>query len=99
MALIHHQFESIHPFPDGNGRIGRIINVLFLVQQQLLDTPILYLSRYITQNKDQYYRLLQSTRETGSWEAWLLYMIEAVEQISLETIELVSNIRDIMAEI
>lgn len=98
MALIHHQFESIHPFPDGNGRIGRIINVLFLVQQELLDTPILYLSRYITQNKDQYYNLLQTTRDTGSWEEWLLYMIRAVEQISLETIKLISGVRDAMAD-
>lgn len=98
MAIIHHQFESIHPFPDGNGRIGRIINVLFLVQQKLLDTPVLYLSRYITQNKDQYYGLLQSTRDSGEWEPWLLYIINAVEQISKETIAMISGIREIMAD-
>lgn len=98
MALIHHQFESIHPFPDGNGRIGRILNVLFLVQQGLLDTPILYLSRYITQNKDEYYHLLQSTRDTGEWEPWLLYMIRAVDQISRETTLLITGIKEVMAD-
>lgn len=98
MALIHHQFESIHPFPDGNGRIGRIINVLYLVQKGLLDAPILYLSRYITQNKDSYYNLLQSTRDTGDWEPWLLYMIRGVEVISLDTIQLISGIRELMAD-
>lgn len=98
MAIIHHQFESIHPFSDGNGRIGRIINVLYLVQQNLLDTPVLFLSRYITQNKDEYYQLLQSTRDTGDWEPWLLYIIDATEKISLETIDLVFKIREIMAD-
>jgi len=98
MALIHHQFESIHPFPDGNGRIGRILNVLYLVQQGLLEFPILYLSRYITKNKDEYYHLLQSTRDTGEWEPWLLYMINAVAEIALDTTELISKIRDLMAD-
>ncbi len=98
MALIHHQFESIHPFPDGNGRIGRIINVLYLVQQGLLDTPILYLSRYITQNKAGYYHRLQSTRDSGDWEPWLLYMIEGVEKISQDTIRLITEIKRLMAD-
>ena len=98
MALIHHQFESIHPFPDGNGRIGRILNVLYLVQQDLLETPILYLSRFITQHKDEYYRLLQSTRTSGEWEPWLLYMINAVADISSDTTKLISEIRRLMAD-
>lgn len=97
MALIHHQFESIHPFSDENGRIGRILNVLYLVQQGLLENPILYLSRYITKTKDQYYSLLQSTRDTGQWEPWLLYMIDAVDKIAIETTHLISEIRSQMA--
>ncbi|HGG63637.1 MAG TPA: Fic family protein, partial [Rhodobacteraceae bacterium] len=98
MALIHHQFESIHPFPDGNGRIGRILNVLYLVQQDLLETPILYLSRYITEHKDEYYRLLQSTRNNGEWEPWLLYMINAVADIALDTTKMISEIRILMTD-
>jgi Fic family protein len=96
MAIIHHQFESIHPFPDGNGRIGRIINVLYLVQQGLLEFPILYLSRFITRNKGDYYRLLQQVRETGEWEEWLLYMLEAVAETSVTTLGLVDGIDDLM---
>ncbi len=98
MAIIHHQFESIHPFPDGNGRLGRIINVLYLTQHRLLDIPILYLSRYITQNKSQYYQLLQSVRDTGEWEPWILYMLDAVANTSAQTIDLVNGIRNLMAE-
>lgn len=97
MAIIHHQFESIHPFPDGNGRIGRIINVLYLTRERLLDTPILYLSRYITSNKGEYYRLLQVVREKGEWESWLVYMLTAVADTSVDTLQLVSAIRDLMA--
>lgn len=97
MAIIHHQFESIHPFPDGNGRIGRIINVLYLTRQQLLDIPILYLSRYITSNKGEYYRLLQSVRETGEWEEWLLFMLRAVAETAIETLDIVEKIRRLMA--
>jgi Fic family protein len=96
MAIIHHQFESIHPFPDGNGRIGRIINVLYLTQQKLLDIPILYLSRYITSNKGEYYRLLQVVRETGEWEEWLLFMLRAVADTAIETLEIVEKIRSLM---
>lgn len=98
MAIIHHQFESIHPFPDGNGRIGRIINVLYLTRCGLLDIPILYLSRYITQNKAEYYRLLQSVRDNGEWEAWLLYIIKGVEKTAIETLRLVEGISVLMAE-
>ena len=97
MAVIHHQFESIHPFPDGNGRLGRIVNVLYLTRQRLLDIPILYLSRFITSNKPDYYRLLQSVRETGEWEEWLLYMLKAVADTSVETLVLVEQIRTLMA--
>ena len=98
MALIHHQFESIHPFPDGNGRIGRIINVLYLRRQGLLDIPILYLSRFVTSHKADYYRLLQSVRSTGEWEPWLLYMLAAVEETSIETLRLIEEIRTLMAD-
>ena len=99
MALIHHQFESIHPFADGNGRIGRILNVLYLTRTGLLDIPILYLSRHINQHKDEYYRLLQSVREDGDWEAWVLYMLEAVEKTSRTTLALVEGIRKQMADV
>ncbi len=103
MALIHHQFESIHPFPDGNGRIGRILNVLYLTRTQLLDIPILYLSRHIIQTKADYYRLLQEVRDTNgspeAWESWVLYMLEAVTKTSRTTLELVKGIRTQMAEV
>lgn len=98
MAIIHYQFESIHPFYDGNGRTGRIINVLYLVMKDLLDLPILYLSRYIIENKAQYYNLLQEVRVTDNWENWLLYIIEAVEQTSKQTILLIKEIQILMLE-
>ena len=96
MAVIHHQFESIHPFYDGNGRTGRVINILFLVQQGLLDTPVLYLSRYINQRKSDYYRLLQAVRETGDWQDWLLFMLEGVEETAAQTTQLVIAIKALM---
>ncbi len=98
MAIIHYQFESIHPFYDRNGRTGRIINVLYLVMKDLLNLPVLYLSRYIILNKGNYYKLLQEVRETGNWENWLLYMLDAVEQISNETILLTGKIRALIFE-
>lgn len=98
MALIHHQFESIHPFYDGNGRTGRIVNVLYLVKERLLDIPILYLSRYIVRNKSEYYRLLQAVREQDAWEAWVLYMLSAVEQTASDAIRTISTIRDTLLE-
>lgn len=98
MAVIHHQFESIHPFYDGNGRTGRIINILFLVRQGLLDSPVLYLSRYINQHKTDYYRLLQTVRTGNDWESWLLYMLEAVEETSRQTITLIVAIKALMQE-
>lgn len=98
MAVIHHQFESIHPFYDGNGRTGRIINVLYLVQQGLLSSPVLYLSRYINQHKADYYRLLQAVRDQGAWEAWLLFMLDAVEQTARQTTELTHGIKRLMQQ-
>jgi Fic family protein len=96
MAVIHFQFESIHPFYDGNGRTGRIINILYLVMHDLLDLPILYLSRYIIRNKNGYYRLLQSVREKNTWEEWVLYMVDAVYQTATETIDLIIKMRELM---
>ncbi len=96
LAIIHHQFESIHPFYDGNGRTGRIINSLYLVLTELLDLPILYLSRYIIRNKTEYYRLIQSVRDNGNWEDWILYMLQAIEETAIETIELVKQIKILM---
>jgi Fic family protein len=98
MAVIHHQFESIHPFYDGNGRTGRIINILYLVQHDLLGSPVLYLSRYINQHKADYYRLLQATRDTGNWEDWLLFMLEGVEQTACQTTALVRGIKVLMQQ-
>lgn len=98
MAIIHHQFESIHPFPDGNGRLGRIINVLYLTHTGLLDIPILYLSRYITSRKGDYYRLLQSVRQTGEWEPWLLFMLRGVAETAQETLAMIEAMRALMAE-
>ena len=96
MAIIHYQFESIHPFYDGNGRTGRIINILYLIQEKLQNLPILYLSSYIIKNKSDYYRLLQEVRTKNNWEEWLLFMIKAVDQTSRETIDLISKIRELM---
>jgi len=96
MAVIHHQFESIHPFYDGNGRTGRIINILYLVKCGLLDTPILYLSRYINQKKGDYYRLLQTVRTENTWEEFILYMLEGIEQTSNQTTHLIRNIKGLM---
>lgn len=96
MAIIHFQFESIHPFYDGNGRTGRIINILYLVINELLDIPILYLSRYIINNKGNYYKYLQGVRDNNDWESWLLFMIEAVEHTSYETIHLINRMKEDM---
>ncbi len=96
MAVIHHQFESIHPFYDGNGRTGRIINILYLVKQGLLSVPVLYLSRYINQNKADYYRLLQEVRAGDAWQEWVLYMLEGIAQTSHQTIVLIQGIKELM---
>ena len=102
-AIIHHQFESIHPFYDGNGRTGRIITILYLVINDLIDLPILYLSRYITHNKAEYYRLLQEVRNNDGnnkqeWEDWILFMLKGIEETSAETIRLVKGISALMME-
>ncbi|HNW90845.1 MAG TPA: Fic family protein [Bacteroidales bacterium] len=96
MAIIHFQFESIHPFYDGNGRTGRIINILYLIIQKLQTLPILYLSSYIIKNKSDYYRLLQEVRLKNSWEEWILFLIKGIEITSRETIELITQIRVLM---
>ena len=98
MAVIHHQFESIHPFYDGNGRTGRIINILYLVKQGLQDVPVLYLSRYINRNKADYYRLLQSVRDTGQWEEWILWMLKGIEQTAQQTTVLIKEIKALMQD-
>jgi cell filamentation protein, protein adenylyltransferase len=96
MAIIHYQFESIHPFYDGNGRTGRIINVLYLVLKGLLDSPILFLSSYIIKNKSQYYKLLQQMHKSEDWENWVIYMLNAVEETAKETYEIISEIMKLL---
>lgn len=96
MALIHHQFESIHPFYDGNGRTGRIINILYLIQQGLLDTPVLYLSRYINRNKREYYQLLQTVRENQQWEPWLIFMLNGIAETAIQSVKLINEIKALM---
>lgn len=93
MAAAHYQFEAIHPFTDGNGRTGRVVNSLFLVEQGLLPLPILYLSRYIIAHKHDYYRLLLAVTRDGDWEAWLLYMLRAVEETATWTTAKIGAIR------
>ena len=96
MAVTHYQFEAIHPFTDGNGRTGRVLNLLFLIEQDLLETPILYLSRYIIQNKNTYYQYLLEVTTQQKWEQWILYMLDAVEQTSIWTRDKIAAIRQLM---
>ncbi|MBL9144698.1 MAG: Fic family protein [Verrucomicrobiaceae bacterium] len=96
MAITHHQFESIHPFYDGNGRTGRILNLLMLQKDGLLDLPVLYLSRYITTTKSDYYRLLQTVRDEDRWAEWCLYLLRGVALTSRSAIRLVKAFRDLM---
>lgn len=96
MAAAHYQFEAIHPFTDGNGRTGRILNTLFLIDKKLLDLPILYLSRYINEHRSEYYDRLLAVTTSGEWEAWLLYMLAAVEETSIWTTEKIRAVRDLM---
>ncbi|OFY50425.1 MAG: addiction module protein [Bacteroidetes bacterium GWF2_41_31] len=98
MAIIHFQFESIHPFYDGNGRTGRIINILYLIMEKLQNLPILYLSNYIIKHKSQYYKFLQQARDENLWEDWILFMIKGVEETAKETIELIKKIKDLMLD-
>lgn len=97
MAAAHYQFEAIHPFTDGNGRTGRVLNSLFLIQEGLLTLPILYLSRYITQNKPNYYRLLLGVTRDQAWEAWLLYLLQGVEETATWTTAKIAAIRALSA--
>jgi len=96
LAILHYQFESIHPFYDGNGRTGRILNILYLILNNLIDVPILYLSSYIISNKPEYYRLLNMTNRTGKWEEWIMFMLKAVESTSKDTITRISNIKKLL---
>jgi Fic family protein len=98
LSVIHYQFESIHPFYDGNGRTGRIINILYLVLCGLLDSPILYLSRYIINNKQDYYRLLQEIRETGKWDGFVVFMLAGVEETSVSTMSTIRRINALFNE-
>ncbi len=92
LAIIHYQFECIHPFPDGNGRVGRLLNVLYLVQQKLLRFPILYLSRHIIENKNDYYTNLKNVTENRAWEGWILYMLSTIETTARKTLVTIQNI-------
>jgi Fic family protein len=94
MAVLHYQFEAIHPFDDGNGRTGRILNVLYLCHEKLLDLPVLYLSRYILDNKNEYYKLLKEVTESNIWENWIMLILEAVKQTSILTLNKVNAIFD-----
>mgnify|MGYP003641133047 FL=1 len=96
MAVQHYQFEAIHPFSDGNGRTGRILNILFLVEHGLLDSPILYLSRYIIQHKAAYYRLLQQVTRDQAWEPWIGFILDGVEETCTWTTDKIKSIRELM---
>ena len=87
MAICHYQFEAIHPFSDGNGRTGRVVNILYLVEQGLLDQPILYLSKYIIENKSEYYQTLLNVTRYQEWDNWILFMLRAVEKTAIWTKE------------
>jgi Fic family protein len=97
MALIHYQFEAIHPFSDGNGRTGRILNILYLIQQDLMGLPILYLSKYIIENKSDYYRLLREVTENNNWQDWVKYVINGIAETSLMTLDKIKNILSLKA--
>jgi Fic family protein len=98
LAIAHYQFEAIHPFPDGNGRTGRVLNILFLIERALLEIPVLYLSRYIIQNKSEYYRGLRSVTEEGAWEDWVSYMLQAIENTAIETRIRIQAIHEAMSQ-
>ena len=96
LAILHYQFESIHPFCDGNGRTGRIINILYLILKHYLEVPILYLSSYIIRNKETYYRLLQKVRTEEEWESWIIFILKGIEEASRETIQKVKAIKELL---
>lgn len=98
LAILHYQFEAIHPFIDGNGRTGRILNILYLIEKELLSLPILYLSRYIVMNKNDYYRLLLAVTTQNSWEPWILFMLKAIEETSIWTKDKIASITKLIKE-
>jgi len=98
MAMLHYQFEAIHPFTDGNGRTGRVLNVLYLTQVGIIDQPVLYLSQYINAFKSDYYRLLRAVTENGEWEAWLVYMLTAIKVTAIETLNKINQIHELLLE-
>jgi Fic family protein len=98
LAVIHYQFEAIHPFVDGNGRTGRILNILFLIYKKLLDMPILYLSKYIIEKKNKYYNLLRNVTEKREWEDWILFMLDAIEKTSEHTTQKIIAIRSLLEQ-
>lgn len=98
LALIHYQFEAIHPFFDGNGRTGRIINILYLVKEDLLNLPVLYLSKYIIEQKSDYYRLLREVTEKNKWEPWIMFMLNAIESTAALTTKRIQKIRDLLQD-
>ena len=98
LAILHYQFESIHPFYDGNGRTGRILNILYLIINELLDIPILYLSSYINENKTDYYRLLNNVNKSDEWEEYILYMLKAIDVTSIRTISKMNSINKLLSE-
>jgi len=98
LAILHYQFESIHQFYDGNGRTGRILNILHLIINELLDISILYLSSYINENKSDYYRLLNKVNKSNEWEDYILYILKAIEIISNRTIQKINSINNLLSE-
>ncbi|MHC4266642.1 MAG: protein adenylyltransferase Fic [Planctomycetota bacterium] len=96
MAIMHYQFEAIHPFTDGNGRTGRILNILFLIQSGLLEIPVLYLSRFFINHRDRYYSLLRSVTEENKWQEWILYVLEAVQETAVWTTEKIKTIQKLV---
>jgi Fic family protein len=97
-AVIHYQFEAIHPFPDGNGRTGRIVHILYLCHAGLLETPVLYLSGYINEHKSDYYHLLRTVTQHNRWEEWILYIMEAIDDTAVRTREKIASIRQLLEE-
>ncbi|MDD1632367.1 MAG: Fic family protein, partial [Methylococcaceae bacterium] len=98
MAIAHYQFEAIHPFTDGNGRTGRILNILYLIEQELISLPILYLSRYIVQNKHDYYRLLLGVTTDQHWEDWIIFMLKAVQTTATWTTHKIAAVRQLIEQ-
>ncbi len=96
LALMHYQFEAIHPFSDTNGRVGRILNILFLIQTKLLSSPIIYFSKYILDNKNSYYSCLKAVTEDGNWEEWIVFMLQGLDQSAKITLELINDVRNTM---